>query len=148
MPWDGGPPLSALFGDFAIGNSSPVPRPMPDRWALSQRNSAAPGPPPSVLLYAVLQFDPQNLGDFFLELYQTLRPLCTGPKPCGLPLQNPDLVGQRIPWLGRRSSLSRQPLQLSPLTLLTPLREVRGAQPLAPKKGTTLTTTAASLRCP
>src|SRR3989338_8351320 len=133
MPGDGGSPLSALFGDFAIGNSSPVPRPMPDRWALSPRNSAAPGPPPSVLLYAVLQFDPQDLRDFFLELSSTLRPLRSRLKPCGLPLQNPDLVGQWIPQLGRRSSLSRQPLQFSPLTLLTPLGQVGGVQPLAPK---------------
>src|SRR3989338_4909399 len=97
-------------------------------------SSASAGSWPSVLLAVVFQFDPQDLRDFFLDLYQSLGPLRPRLKPRVLPLQHLDLIGQGILSLGQRTPLSRQPLQFSPLTLLTQLRQVGGVQPLAPKK--------------
>src|SRR3989338_8583379 len=108
-------------------------------------SSASAGSWPSVFLAVVLQFDPQDLRDFFLDLYQSLRPRL---KPGVLPLQHLDLIGQGILPLGQRTPLSRQPLLFSPLTLFTPLRQIRRVQPLTPKKGPNLTTTLASLRFP
>src|SRR3990167_7439881 len=96
-------------------------------------SSASAGSRSSVLLAVVLQFDPQDLRDFFLDLYQSLGPLRPCLKSRVLPLQHLDLIDQGILPLGQRTPLSRQPLQFSPLPLLTPLRQVGGVQPLAPK---------------
>src|SRR3990167_9418597 len=94
---------------------------------------ASPGSSPSVLLAVFLQFDPQDLRDFFLDLYQSLGPLRPRLEPRVLPLQNPNPIGQRIPRLGQRPSPARQSLQFPPLALLTPSGEIRRVQPLAPK---------------
>src|SRR3989338_1687308 len=109
---------------------------------------ASPGSSPSVLLAVFLQFDPQDLRDFFLDLYQSLGPLRPRLKPSALPLQHLDLIGQGILPLGQRPPLSRRPLLFSPLTLFTPLGQIRRVHPLTPKKGPNLTTTLASLRFP
>lgn len=101
---------------------------------------------PSILISVSLQFDPQNLRDFLLELHRRFGALGTGLQPTDFLLQRGHSCRQRVLLLLGRAALLIKKFSAAPL--LAPEAQVGSVESLPPQQRANLPRLTVGVRFP